>query len=355
MKTSLIWSLGTALFFTFFLAVAARGQTDIIPRIINGTPTTAFESVGIVGTTQYGGVATGTLITPSHVLTAGHVGVLVTTPTGGTFELNGQTYTTSHVYVNPNYDSVTDTNDIAIYELSEAIEDVTPSAIFRGTPQVGDMLTLVGYGAGGNGTTGQDGTFGTKLTGTTTIDEVTPTEIIWTFDNNSESDTAYGDSGGPAYLLVNGEYYIAGTTDGGSSPNSLLGDVAYDTRVDAFASWIDSVVASSTSSTSTSGTGSTSTSGTGCTSTSGTGTGCTIGNGHHHPGFPVQQLFPPKHDEHPWQPFTPSDHPWHDTHPDAWTLLEDLFPVDAPKQPTGVHYLDAWHAPERGEGREHGH
>jgi hypothetical protein len=67
--------------------------------------------------------------------------------------------------------------------------------------------------------------------------------IIWRFDNNSESDTAYGDSGGPAYLEVDGEYLIAGVTSGGTDPDSMIGDISFDTRVDAFAGWIDAIVA----------------------------------------------------------------------------------------------------------------
>ena len=81
-----------------------------------------------------------------------------------------------------------DINDIAIYQLSQPVVGVTPSPIFTGTPQVGDELTLVGFGAGGTGDTGHNGDYGTKRVGTTPIDRVTDTLIHWTFDDNIVSD-----------------------------------------------------------------------------------------------------------------------------------------------------------------------
>ena len=51
--------------------LSVLGQA-VVPRILNGQPTDNFESVGIVGTTEFGGFCSGTLITPIHVLTAAH-------------------------------------------------------------------------------------------------------------------------------------------------------------------------------------------------------------------------------------------------------------------------------------------
>src|SRR5206468_2811748 len=61
-----------------------------------------------------------------------------------------------------------------------------------------------------------------------------------------ESNTAPGDSGGPAYLHVNGTYYVAGVTSGGDRDDSAIGDHSFDTRVDAYAAWIDSIVGTTT-------------------------------------------------------------------------------------------------------------
>ena len=134
-------------------------------------------------------------------------------------------------------------NDIAILQLSESVPDVTPSPIFRDVPIVGEVLVIVGFGANGTAADGSDGSFGVKHSGTTFIDEVQDTLIIWKFDDETESNTAAGDSGGPGFLNLNGELMIACVTSGGTEPNSELGDCAFYTRVDAYASWIDTRLA----------------------------------------------------------------------------------------------------------------
>jgi hypothetical protein len=227
------------LVFTSTFASTSEAQ-QISARILQGEETDDYEAVGIVGSLQRSGFCSGTLITDSHVLTVAHCAEAIESQTSGTFELGGTIYRTTDVFIHPDYNSRTLVNDIAILELSEPVIDVIPSNIFRDEPLVGDLLFIVGFGATGSGS---DGTFGTKRVGVTTIDDVTDTLVSWIFDDLSEANTAAGDSGGPGYIDIDGELYIACITSGGTEADSSLGDFAFNTRIDAFANWIDDTIA----------------------------------------------------------------------------------------------------------------
>ncbi|HIF01041.1 MAG TPA: trypsin-like serine protease, partial [Fuerstia sp.] len=124
---------------------------DDLMRIVNGTTTTDYPAVGLVN-----GGCTGTLISSTHVLTAGHCvenssGGGFIGDTAGTFVVDGQTYRTNDVTPHPQYNP----NlwyvgyDVAIMQLDRAVSGVSPMQILRQAPQVGQMLTLVGFGEGG--------------------------------------------------------------------------------------------------------------------------------------------------------------------------------------------------------------
>ncbi len=216
-----------------------ESQQDLIQRIVNGEQTQGFPAVGYVGPLG----CTGTLISPTHVLTAAHCLEGVGNRQA-LFEVGGQTFASSSVTIHPDYNPFNfgAGNDIAIIELARPVPGIAPMSILRQAPQVGQMLTLVGFGQGGTSTGGYDPNDTGKQVGQTELEFLTNHHIAWNFNSHQEANTAPGDSGGPAFVNVGGQLLIAGVTSGGTGDPHRLGDYSFDTRVDVHAAWIDSIV-----------------------------------------------------------------------------------------------------------------
>jgi secreted trypsin-like serine protease len=210
-----------------------------IRSILNGVeiPETEYPSVGVVSDISASFTCTGTLITPQWVLTAAHdiqdksnlvfiTGGIADTPTR-------QIYNALTVEIYPYYPNG---HNIALIQLDRD-SPITPMSFNTNTPKIGDALTLVGYGEGGDGNTGGDGIVGIKRTGTTTIEVITDTLIAWIFQPG-ESNPGTGDSGGPAFL-TNGT--IAGINSAGQLPD-VYDSAYYATRVDAYQAWITALI-----------------------------------------------------------------------------------------------------------------
>jgi V8-like Glu-specific endopeptidase len=115
--------------------------------------TTDWAGVGMLGTASSFS-ATGTLIGPHSVLTAAHV-VEGLSGAQVRFQINGVTYTSSAVAINPGYNGGDD-SDLAVVTLSQ---DVLGVSYYQYNTGSLNELTAgpgikVGYGVGGNGTSG---------------------------------------------------------------------------------------------------------------------------------------------------------------------------------------------------------
>jgi secreted trypsin-like serine protease len=265
------------------LALAPAAGAAIVSEGPGLGVTTDWAGVGMVGSAStFSG--TGTLIGTHSILTAAHV-VEGLAATGARFQINGVTYMSTAIAINPGYNGGDDA-DVAVITLAQ---DILGVPFYQYNTGALNELTAgpgikVGFGVGGNGTTGAQPTlypYGTKRAGSNTIDMVTtnPTHVtdaygqgmtvpagmlLYDFDNHltgtngplggpavgaSEIDTADGDSGGPMFQFSTAlnAYIITGITIGGTDGLSRYGDIANDLRVASYAPWIASQVPEPTS------------------------------------------------------------------------------------------------------------
>jgi hypothetical protein len=242
---------------------------EAVPRIIDGTqvPESTFPNVCQVTVMEPLGnfvevsSSTGILIAPNFVITAAHsvraalFGRLFTDPKNITVTIGGADHAVTKYFVHPSQQNGIIINhegflDISILQLSQPVTGITPAPIQRTPPVQGSQLTLVGFGLTGTGAKGfnpkneQFPAKGSVETGTAPVEILTPTLIKWNFqpENPPISDTAPGDSGGPAFISTAGQNVLAGITSGGNNPTSAFGDQAFDTRVDIATNWIDTII-----------------------------------------------------------------------------------------------------------------
>jgi len=222
-----------------------------------------------------------------HILTAAHVVFGETANNLSVFfDLSSGRveYKVSAINIHPQYiDNNFPAYDIAVLTLASTAP-ITGYSINRGTSDIGSNFQLVGYGLAGTGLNGEDTTDAggqeIKRTGsnkyellyTSTLNiggfETVPDNslLFYDFDDGTpardalntlagisntglganEINSARGDSGGPTF--INGQ--IAGVVSGGATystdnngkTDSSFGELSFDTRVSYYASFIDSIV-----------------------------------------------------------------------------------------------------------------
>ncbi len=204
-----------------------------LAAITNGTPTDA--DLGVAALVKGGTlVCSATLVAPRVLLTAAHCVPDGATPDAvfGSTVAGGKLLHILAVKRHPSFDETKLTDDVAM----ALLDDVAPLGAkpwpLPPTPldasSVGLALRLVGFGAMGP----NDTTPALKRVGTARVASIGATDFQLAA---APSQTCSGDSGGPAFATIGGVETIVGVT---SSGDPACAQMARDTRVDAYASFI---------------------------------------------------------------------------------------------------------------------
>jgi len=198
------------------------------------------------------GDATGTLVGPRWVLTAGHVASSISAATR-TVTVAGQPRVVDKVIFHPAWidGPGPDVPDLALLRLTEPVDGVTPMPLYESGDEVGRQVIFAGRGMIGTGQTGPTGE-DRILRAATNIVSGTPWPGWMTFEFDAPPDgtelegiSGPGDSGGPAMIDVDGVLHLAGVSGANDSHGHgpcRYGSTEYYARVSTNAEWIGSVL-----------------------------------------------------------------------------------------------------------------
>lgn len=204
-------------------------SAGVSPKVVNGAACGQPERTAVVllNVASASGVSlcSGTMITPTKILTAAHC-----IPPGtrrvvaGVWSANGTVTgrNASRWAVHPQYQETSAAllNDVAVVVMPSPMPNPTMAVMANARSTPGQGVYLAGWGAPG---------FDLAV-GFTTLSGVNDTSLRYTY-NGKLSNTCVGDSGGPVYRLVDGRAAVVGITSSGTSSNCGDNETSLSTNV----------------------------------------------------------------------------------------------------------------------------
>lgn len=218
-------------------------------KIVGGVPTSDFPDCVAVGSAT-SWCCTGTLVAPNVVITAAHCvrGCAKRVFIGEDVDLPqaGRVVRVLSAVQHPGYGPPDPTDDLAVLILAEDVEDITPRAM-AGTDSLVDAFAvrLTGYGntdAFSTGGYGRRRMVDVPLASSDPDFGADPAREFVAGAPLLDRDSCNGDSGGPAYVQVAGEWLVAGATSRATASSVRpCGDGGVYTRVAVYGDWVRSV------------------------------------------------------------------------------------------------------------------
>lgn len=193
----------------------------------------------------------GTLIAPQWVVTAGHA--IFCMENGDRVKVGDQWARVEARYTHKGFE-LGDDNDIALIKLQQPVSNVKPAKMYRWFNELNQSLWFIGSGGTGTGDEGQTVSYqqnkGKLRKAQNRVSDTSETELFFVFDEGEDALPLEGvsgnaDSGGPAYLEINGDYYLFGVSSRADSIFKGVGEYGVDevySRISHHASWIDQVI-----------------------------------------------------------------------------------------------------------------
>ena len=203
--------------------------------------------------TRYDGM--GMLIAPSWILSAAHVATELSLKND--IEIAGDSYAVEKIFLHPGFRNYSEEefaeNDIALIQLKQSVEKVSPLPLYEPRDELGKTVTFVGRGDFGNGLIGPDSVDGKMRIATNRVEKADDQWLIFKFDmppecTELEGISGPGDSGGPALIQTDKGWAIAGISSGNNDDSNqslgigCYGTSEYYTRVSFQLDWIESVM-----------------------------------------------------------------------------------------------------------------